>query len=101
MYPILFAFALGFAIGTIGTIVIMSQKSAQTTTIKKVLIIIAVALIAIAGVLIVLPDAEPDTPSEIKCEPPFKNFNSTCSCGPEKELTIQPGGGKICAPMNT
>lgn len=63
---------------------------------------VTVGLFIIGIVTIVLPPTEdPDTPSEIKCEPPFENFNSTCSCGPEKELRIQPGGEKICAPMNT
>ena len=82
---------------------------------KKVLWGIIIVLIWIIVLIVVVPpilnpdvvvEKEkppiiPDTPSELKCNPPLENYNGTCSCGPEKELTIQPGGGKICAPMNT
>jgi len=103
VWPILVAFGIGFALGTIGTILILGQRTQISVRplVKGILITVAIALITIAELLIIFPDVITDPPTEIWCEPPLENYNSVCSCGPEKELTKGPGGEMICAPMNT
>lgn len=104
VWAILIAFVAGVIVGVSFTLYAI-RRSKRTdiisTPIKTVLIISAISLVSIIGVMLIAPDIITDPPTEIWCEPPLKNYNSVCSCGPEMELTKEPGGLLICSPMNT
>lgn len=102
-FIILIAFVVGVLTGISFTLYVQKRSKRTdiiSTPIKVVLIALAISLVSLVVIELIAPDVL-DPPTELKCDLPLKNFNGVCSCGPEMELTKEPGGLLVCSPLNT